>query len=146
VLNARAGSADHVDSRFARHRAKCASAQASPPITDPVVIIEKLTETNRARDQLAPVATERALMEPVEDVPHNSSSLPWTESFLAGLARAMADSEVPSIVPDESGGGNVRPVADDYLAIPEFLRRAITKETTSAAIVRTPEDVCPTRA
>jgi hypothetical protein len=92
------------------------------------------------------VATERTLMlEPVKDVPHNSSSLPWTESFLLGLARAIADSEAPSIVPDEKGA-DVHLVADDDLAIPEFLRRAITKETTSAAIVRTPEDVCPTRA
>jgi hypothetical protein len=92
------------------------------------------------------VATERTLMlEPVEDVPHDGSSLPWTESFLLGLARAIADSEAPSIVPDESGGADVRLVADDDLAIPEFLRRAITKETTSAATVRTPEDVCPTR-
>jgi hypothetical protein len=52
--------------------------------------------------------------------------LPSMESYLAGLVRVIAYSEAPSIVPEESGG-DVRLVADDDLAIPEFLRRAIQR-------------------
>jgi hypothetical protein len=49
--------------------------------------------------------------------------LPWTATYLAGLAAVK--SEAPSIVPDDA-----RPITDN-LEIPAFLRRAAQPEETA---------------